>query len=240
MAVRDGNDYLFVKNNTLSGFDVLGLWLKDVHQDMTTRWAGELGIDLTEAEDIGVNDARIDDEYSVYDVNDWNWGWHFNRSRTGDSRLKHRDIEVGKAQRYCSVGDDPVAADIYLGRALHPLQDIVAHGDYNRKVDLPNPSLWEDGFMLWHNFAAGGASTAGYPDNPGLDAKGPYGQPTAEVMHWEPSWSGGKVGWTEFSGGSQRIKHTEDISKQLLRDFQQFVRDYAKPCGACRKAYLGN
>ncbi len=65
------------------------------------------------------------------------------------------------------------------------------------------------------------------------------GQPTADIMHWGPTWSGGKVGWTEFTGGSQRILHTEDISKQLLKDFQRFVRDHAKPCGACRKAYLG-
>jgi RHS repeat-associated protein len=239
-AIRDGNEYLFVKNNSLSGYDVLGLWLVDVHKDMTTRWAGELGIDSVQSANIGVADISIDDQYSVFDVNDWNWSWHFNRSLSGDSRLKHRDIEFEKAKKECSATrDNPYNAAAYLGRALHPLQDVVAHGDFNRKAEFPNPSLWEDGFTLWHNYLAGGYNTAGYPDDPNLDAKGPYGQPTADVMHWGEGGGNKKIGWTEFSGGKQRIKHTEDISKQLLKDFQQHVRANAKAGCECRKAFLG-
>ena len=58
-----------------------------------------------------------------------------------------------------------------------------------------------------------------------------------DVMHWVGE-GGHAFGWTEFHSGHERIKHTEEISKQLIKDFQQFVRDHAKPCGECRKTYL--
>jgi hypothetical protein len=45
--------------------------------------------------------------------------------------------------------------------------------------------------------------------------------------------------WTGFHGGHARINLTEKLTKELLADFQAYVRANAKPCGECQKAFLG-
>ncbi len=44
---------------------------------------------------------------------------------------------------------------------------------------------------------------------------------------------------THFHYGSERIKATERLTKELLSDFKDYVRTHAKPCGQCQRAFLG-
>jgi hypothetical protein len=241
------NPYAFAKNNTLWHYDILGLWNADVHQDRTIQWAGQVGVDQEHSIIIGVYDNGIDSDYSTYNFDDWDWGWHFNRSLTGDSRLKHRDIEVLKARMRCTnPTDDAHFAAEYLGRALHPLQDWVAHGDFNRKSEMPSFDFyfWEYPFT-WHNYAAliytGGLYGPSDPDNAEMDANGPDGRATIDTLQGGFAfYNGGVAMWTGFHGGHQRINTTESLTKDLLRDFQRYVREHGKPCGECQKAFLGS
>ena len=50
---------------------------------------------------------------------------------------------------------------------------------------------------------------------------------------------GDRTYWANFHGGDQRIKKTESMTKDLLGDFQSYVRANGKPCGECWKAFLG-
>jgi hypothetical protein len=66
------------------------------------------------------------------------------------------------------------------------------------------------------------------------------GRATEAVMNWFTLNNGDQVGWTGFQPGNLRIRLTEKITKEMLSEFQGYVRDHAKPCGECRKAFLGN
>jgi RHS repeat-associated protein len=234
------NPYCFVGNNPISRYDALGLWGSDVHNGGTTGWANQLGIASDTSSSIGAADEDIDNIYNPTTVADYTWSWHFNRATSGDSRLTHRDQMVRLAERLCkNPTDNASQAAVYLGYGLHPLQDWVAHADYNRKAELPlNSSAGLDTIWLWHNWAGGGYFPAQYPDSAGLDANGPDGRATADVMHWLTIANGEKVGWTEYHGGNQRITLTEKLTKELLSGFQDYVRANAKPCGECRKKFL--
>jgi hypothetical protein len=77
-------------------------------------------------------------------------------------------------------------------------------------------------------------------DDPTLDAPGgPDGRATEYVMNWFTLSNGDLVGWTGFQPGNLRINLTEKITKQMLSEFQAYVREHGKPCGECRKAFLG-
>ena len=241
------NTYCFVGNNPISRYDALGLWGSDVHYRRTMQWAGELGIESMYANNIGAADDGIDSQYDPTVMNDANWSWHFNRSRSGDSRLTHRDDEVAKAKRECTnPTDNAPNAAAYLGRALHPLQDWVAHADFNRAIEEPSLSgfgWWEKEFY-WHNFDAlvytGGLYGPTDPDNPEMDANGPDGRATIDTLSAGHLFSNGdRAYWTGFHGGHQRINLTERKTKELLSDFQSYVKTYGKPCGQCQKAFLG-
>ncbi len=113
------NPYIFVKDNPISLFDVLGLWGADVHKIKTMQWSGELGIDSMRSQHIGATDDGVDSVYSTFNFDDWNWSWHFNRAMIGDSRLTHRDLEVRSAKAQCTgTLDNPYEAATHLGRAL--------------------------------------------------------------------------------------------------------------------------
>jgi hypothetical protein len=170
------NPYVFVNNNALSTYDVQGLWGSDVHLGRTEQWARDLGIEPDSTVRIGVWDDGVDTQYSVYNFDDSNWGWHFNRSMSGDSRLEHRDAQLRKAKQECTnPTDDALWAAEDLGIALHPLQDWVAHGDFNRKAEEPNLTGFPKA-VYWHNFVAlwytAGLYGPGDPDNPEMDANG--------------------------------------------------------------------
>lgn len=241
------NLYALTKNNALTACDVLGLWNADVHKGRTTQWAGQLGIDAVQSENIGAADDGVDTVYSTMNFDDWNWGWHFNRSRSGDSRLVHKDAEFKKAMKECSKWvDNPYNAAHYLGRALHPLQDWVAHGDFNRKVEEPSLTgfwPWEKRYY-WHNWDAlsrtFGLYGPGDPDNPEMDTDGWSGRATIDTLKRGTLLSNGdQAYWTGFHGGHARINLTETLSKGLLSDFQIYVLVNGKRCGECWKAFLG-
>jgi hypothetical protein len=50
--------------------------------------------------------------------------------------------------------------------------------------------------------------------------------------------NGDQIYWLRFQPGSQRITKTEQLTKELLTDFQDYVRAHAKPCGRCRQEFL--
>jgi len=257
------NLYSFARNNGVSGYDFLGLWDYRVHYFKTYGWATQLGISSGTANMIGGADQLIDDQYPVYRLftdgaivifSDSNWSWHFNRSAdpSDDSRLTHRDEGLRKAQERCNASagnDDSYGAAIAIGRALHPYQDIFAHGDFNRKMEMPSmtgASGLED-LRYCHNFDEDGFPF-GYwtsfpkPDEPTLDTNGPGGVPTmlSGVMFIGTTLSNGDATYySHFHTGSERITTTEKASKEFMSQFQAYVRENSKPCGQCQKAFLG-
>jgi RHS repeat-associated protein len=243
------NSYCFVDNNCIHGYDAIGLWNADVHFGRTAQWAGDQGISYPLSYNIGIVDAAIDDTYPTWSwtqpPSDRNWSWHFNRSRNGnpadDSRLKHQDEELTRAQHECTnPTDSAYNAAAYLGRALHPAQDWVAHGDFNRWTETPSLSI--NSLHYWHNWDAdGGWWSAKQPDKPGLDAVGVDGRADMSVLHLGTTLSNGDMTfWTRFHPGGTRIRRTEQLTKEFLAQFQDFVRLHAKPCGQCQGLFLGN
>ncbi len=232
----------FVGNNPVSRYDALGLWNSDVHKDRTTEWAGQLGISSGTAGALGVADNEIDTLFDPTVISDANFSWHFTRSTSGDSRLTHRDQMFKVAKMLCTAPlDDASQAAVFLGYGLHPLQDWVAHGDFNTKNRAPSlTGAGLDTRYYWHNYAPGGFWTAKQVDDPTLDVPGgPDGRATERDMAWIMLSNGDMVGWVVFRFGNQRIRLTEKITKERLSEFQGHVRDHAKPCGECRSAFLG-
>jgi hypothetical protein len=82
--------------------------------------------------------------------------------------------------------------------------------------------------------------TGGQPDDVRLDAPaGVDGRATRGVMDLGTVLSNGdQIYWLRFQPGSQRITKTEQLTKELLTDFQDYVRAHAKPCGRCRQEFL--
>ncbi|MCL5098589.1 MAG: hypothetical protein M1608_13880, partial [Candidatus Omnitrophica bacterium] len=219
-----------------------GLWNSDVHMDRTMQWAKDLGINSTQSRNIGAADNGIDLDYNPTTISDATWFWHFNRSITSvDSRFICRDRELRKAEAECTkTADNPYNAAAYLGRALHPLQDWVAHGDFDRQKEAPSLTTWGPTRILYsHNII--GPESIGAPDNIYLDWDGPDGRVTIQYMHLAfIFFDGDRVYWARFHVGSQRISTTERLTKSLLLDFQNYVRVNSKPCGECQKAFLGD
>lgn len=129
-----------------------------------------------------------------------------------------------------------------MTRSLHPLQDWVAHGDFNRRKEAPSLSglnLWEQRHY-WHNWDSPEKGSTGFPDDLGLDASGAEGRATINVMVVGTKLSNGdKTYWTKFIRGSKRINLTERKTRDAIKDFMKFVKDNGKPCGECQKTFLG-
>lgn len=245
--IEQGNPYLFVKNTTLSTYDILGLWGASVHDDRTMYWAQQLGILQDTAEVIGKADNAVDSLHDPEIINNDTWSWHFNRSRSGDSRFTHRDDELKKARSYCANNiDNPEEAAKHLGYALHPDQDWVTHGDYNRIIETPNATLFaRDVEYYIHNYGAGqfGNGSTGWPDDEGLDADASTdnGRPTISAMSGP---HGGHrvlrnhdtVYWVTYHLGVQRLRLTRDRTKGWLGDFQAYVKTQYTAC-KCKRAF---
>jgi RHS repeat-associated protein len=239
-VISGPNPHALAANNPINAVDILGLWGEAVHRGRTALWAGQVGISSDAATVIGIADDDIDTLFRPDNLplTDRKFSWHFNRSTTGgDSRLDHRDQEVRLAQKYCTGDADfPNVAARYLGYALHPLQDWVAHGDFDRRDDAPSLTTSDVGYLYYiHNWLHGIKK----PDNPSLDSDGVDGRATIDVMHLTAYLpNGDRTYWANFHPGSQRIVKTEQLTKDLLSDFQSYVRANAKACGRCRQAFL--
>jgi RHS repeat-associated protein len=242
-VIAIANLYVCAGNHTVNSVDVFGLWNTDVHRDMTTQWANGLGISSGTASAIGIADDAIDTIFPPDNLplTNTKFSWHFNRSTTGgDSRLEHRDKVVKTAQTFCTGDmDDPVNAARFLGYALHPTQDWVAHGDFDRWQEAPSLTLsWYDStdYLYYvHNWLHGRKK----PDNPKLDSDGPDGRATIGVMRLTTTLSNGdRTYWANFHTGSLRITKTKQLTEEVLSAFQSYVRANAKACGRCRQAFL--
>lgn len=200
------------------------------------------------ANDIGEADQQIDTIHDPVSRNSDNWSWHFNRSQTGDSRDDHREEELKIARDQCADKmDHPSAAAQHLGYALHPDQDWVAHGDYNRSIDVPNINSLGEFLYYIHNYGASGSGATGWPDDPHMDADGSAdGRATMAAMngpnggHKRLVGSNDTVYWVSYTTvglNSRRFIMTRDRTKNILYGFQKHVKTQKNAC-KCRCAFI--
>lgn len=242
------NLYGFVHNDPIDSYDSFGLWKTGVHRDRTTDWAKH-GLRMSDeaATAIGIRDNEVDSVFDSAVINEENWSWHFNRAQGGeDSRLVISDRELALAKTMCDWktgnADNWEGAASYLGRSLHPLQDWVAHGDFNsrQKIQSLSGAYGKDVLHYWHNRDAPESGSEDFPDDTNLDADGPSGRATIEVMQPGTALPNGNgvTYWAPFHAGSQRISLTEVKTIKLLVDFVKFVKQNGKSCGECQRRFL--
>ena len=121
----------------------------------------------------------------------------------------------------------------------------MAHADFNRRLETP--SLANVSYVArrhyWHNWDAGGwfTGTQYYPDDPTRDTDGVDGRATflSGVMFLGTVLpNGDRTYYSHFHPGSERIRKTEQLTRDLFSDFRSYVAQHGKPCGACQKAFL--
>jgi RHS repeat-associated protein len=244
------NAYGACRNDLLTCSDGLGLWGTDVHRDKTIEWAKALRMPESGADLIGEYDDKVDEDFDPKVLVDEKWSWHFDRSSGGeDSRLLHSKEQLALAKRFCDWRhgnrDDWEQASLFVGRSLHPDQDWVAHGDFNRRREAPSlqGQSWLDQRHYWHNWDAPcGTVGAGRndPDESSLDANGPDGRATIPVLHAGTHLSNGdQTYWAYFHPGQRRLLLTESRTKGTIQDFVEFVKKNGKRCGECERAFVG-
>jgi len=245
------NLYCFVENHPVGRIDVLGLWSADVHRGKTKSWSMEVGFREDDAETIGYWDNGVDSDQDPFYLDEGNWSWHFNRNSESeeDSRLAHARESLAKAKKACSgtswSENQPDLALTYLGQGLHPLQDWVAHGDFNSFAATPNMSTvpgWNLSakYSYAHNAqtnqAGMGWSTV---DDTNFDSTGPNGRPVRSVMTQVGTSSyGDPLFMAPFQKGHQRLDLTESLTKAYLKEFLDFVRSSPGGC-KCKSEFLG-
>lgn len=227
--------YVFVGNAPIGRIDPKGLWGYDVHYGWTRAWAVDEGYQTDAAIAVAEADEGVDNRWETRPEYPGGQKYHFDRSGGGlmDTRLQLFMEHLTEAKKWCDwrsygdvIGDVPDQAAFNLGTALHPRQDWVAHGDYGIN----------DSFVGWHNFASlqwtyGPPQT--YPDRLDLDAVGgPNGRPAGAAMMDDYAVA-------NYAPGSQRRTLTESITRSALSAFLNHVRDRSKPCGECRRFFLG-
>ncbi len=237
--------YGFVENDSINKVDCFGLWGSNVHYDRTLGWSLQRGISRYGAMRIAEHDDGVDKVFSPLRIINANWSWHFDRSTAGiDSRLEHFEQEIQIAMGLCNWkrfgADYWREAALHLGRALHPLQDWVAHGDFNRNRQEEASSLRHVGLYnsirYSHNYGSFYLGSISQVDDPALDSIGVDGRPTIDKMHWTwPLPNGDVVYWADFRPGTQRINLTEQLTNKALNRFMRYVRTNGKSCGECQK-----
>jgi hypothetical protein len=242
-------------NNPSSQIDFLGMWNEDVHKELTASWGVEVGVRKWAADIVGIADNQVDTDYDPKTITESNWSWHFNRSNTGiDSREQHFLDNLEKAKEYCDFAtkqnDDPINAAKALGTALHPKQDIVAHGDYNRKSEVPDLSAPASrglvGSILhnlpyWHNWAAPSGGSRLMPDDWTKDADTPNGMPTFSGKGYTKLVDGVNVViGHKYINGSIRYDATRDATWGAYDELRAFIKKdggKAPPHCKCREAF---
>ena len=243
------NNYGFVLNNPLGIYDALGMWGNDVHQGLTTKWASETGIAPQTAIVIGREDDHVDTLWDPAIISDITWGWHFNRAITGDTRFENRDNMLKQARYFCRSDTDKAdLAAIFVGQSLHPEQDWVAHGDYNRREETPTLRgvVGLEKRWYWHNWGYGpwlNGSTS-MPDETWRDADGSY-DGRATMFAFNGSRGGhhqlsnkDTVYWVSYHYGHERINMTRERTILLLQQFQAYVKMQKYAC-KCRCQFIG-
>jgi hypothetical protein len=163
-------------------------------------------------------------------MNDSNWSWHFNRNASGqDSRRSHYLEHLNNAKYYCSqkqfFQDDPDKAAKELGTAVHPLQDISAHGDYNNANQVSTSRIGVDVLAwYWHNWVAPYSGSQDDPDKEDLDAVTQSGFPTrAGSLPLKYNW-GNTIISHYYRGGQKRINQTQNDTDKALKELQDYVK----------------
>jgi hypothetical protein len=134
----DDNPYRYVRNNPPWLVDPFGLWGQDIHPLATTNWA-TIYFAQTAAGVVGNGDEAVDHGPTNPVTGDWSY--HFDIPTppinvlrpfyAGDSR--GRRFGEYRAESLQAVNRSNCArAFEMLGRALHPLQDYYAHGNWGR------------------------------------------------------------------------------------------------------------
>lgn len=241
-------------NNAIDNIDLFGLWLTDVHKDLTITWATtDLRMPTSGSVMIGEKDDYVDTKWNPNFISEENWQYHFNRYLFGgDSRIVKSDEWFKEACRKCNSrsfagSDDWKGAAEAMGYSLHPIQDYVAHGDFNRKSEMPDPS-YADRLHLWHNYDAPGHHQQDV-DNKDMDAlvrpswETTTGNGRPELWAMEkggPLHNGGFTYWCKFAygHGRKRLQMTQNLTETRLSAFMNFVETHSKPCGECRKNFL--
>jgi len=208
------NLYVFVNNDPVNMIDIFGLWDETVHRIRTTTWAIQLNYKIVAAHNIGDENNSVD-AYLGYITHP---GQHFNRGGGVDSRMLHYTDHLRNAKNDCTQSNDkPEEAVKELGKALHPLQDWVAHGDFSgnnvHNSRSPQTEPWR------------------YPDDPNLDSDGPNGRAVGSAMHTDQN-----AEYAIFHPGNLRITYTEAITKRALIEFYNHVKQHGS-C-KCRQYFL--
>ncbi len=240
--------YAYAGSSPCMAIDIMGLYDEDVHMGLTQMIAFGLGISRVGSALIASSNMETDTMFDPTIINNNNWMWHFDRSLDSvDSRLFLMSREFNRAAEACNylrrMHDNADVAAQALGRALHPLQDYFAHGDFNRRMEAPSLGLGGmEKRYYWHNYTAplSYSGSTSDVDNAGKDASGIAGRPTMAVMTLGKVLSNGdQVFWTRFHDGSIRISFVEQNTQDLLLEFIDYVRARSKPCGECRRMFLG-
>lgn len=128
-----------------------------------------------------------------------------------------------------------------LGIALHPLQDIVAHGSFGKRT---SGEIW-----AYHNFYSPqwlydsdvpnlpGFWMAWLVDNKDYDSTGNDGIPDDSAMHY--IWDMGVIvaDWATFKHGQQRLNKTKADTHKALEDYRKHLEEKAG-C-KCKTYFLG-
>jgi hypothetical protein len=233
------NLYEYVKSNSLAGLDPYGLWGTDVHMRATSMWAQKVDYRQKAAQAIGAADEAVDG---------WNGtgpkgplrdqSYHFNRNRFGgiDTRMIHYSQHFVRAKKACLPGiDDPDKAAEELGTALHPYQDMEAHGDFGLK---------ESYIQTIHNSKSPQTDLLGsygepghYPDDPDLDTAGPI-QYSTEIIPISKDLPPAKVTYDYYIyvPGKNRYNATRAKTVETLKEYYWFVE--TRGGCKCKKYFL--
>ena len=228
-----GLAYGFVDNDSVNGFDALGLWNELVHKKWTILWARGEGYSSVSSERIG-NECNDVDKGTTSPLPIFgDQSYHFNTSAGGvdDSRLIHEREHLQKAKDACDKNkntDNPEKAVRNLGLALHPRQDWYAHGDYPGGFRIHN----KNGSRvpgLSRNYTH---APSDYPDTLWLDANSTDSdkRPTGEDVQ--------RNNEVTYSIGYKRFNATATASKADLKTYLDHIRQNAVDCGKCRDCFL--
>jgi len=239
--------YEYVISRPTVELDSHGLWGSDTHYVRTVFWAYEENEMLPwAAEWVGWWTNNVDVWKNPFTTVRAILGWHFDTEGITepdpfwgptDSRYLHAEEEFCKAISWCedAKGQDLETKREYvrnaiehLGKALHPVQDFVAHGTWQPWVTLRH-------LLPFHPFGKEGTDTWG------LDFK--YVPPTAItgddgiLRDWDhlPGWPLWPFGDPKrpppyFESGPKRSKRTKKMTLDYLDRFKN--ESNGTPC-AC-------
>ncbi len=247
------NLYQYVQSNPTVNTVPHGLWGQNIHERATRRWATQVGYPREAAAAIGAANEAVDSGNTSFMPSNLPFvggdqRYHFNRTFAGDggkardTRMQLYRIHMMQAKAQClwsiRIGvknDNPEDAAKYLGTALHPYQDWVAHGDYGI-LDRGEVYTIHNAKSTQKDFG----DPRDYPDDPFLDAKnGPDGRPAGVAMTWISVWTSrgySERGYAIYEQGTKRYRLTMTMTKDALEEFRTWVKQF----GGCKcREYFG-